>query len=138
MGAFTAITGIFNGTGPPSTSLPLGMSADGLTIGVMVTGRYGDDALLFRLAAQVERAVPWYARRPLQACTAAALKCAPYGLNGADTAPAPRASGDQLCRFGAHAQADPSEAGARRVGRPVDLLGNAFVFGWMRTQNWLQ
>ncbi len=66
-GAFTAFTGIFNGTGQPSMSLPLGMSAPGLPIGVMVTGRYGDEALLFRLAAQVEQAAPWQARRPTMA-----------------------------------------------------------------------
>ena len=44
-------------------SLPLAMSADGLPIGVMVTGRYGEEGLLFRLAGQVERAAPWIGRR---------------------------------------------------------------------------
>lgn len=63
-GIFTAFTGVANGTGQPAMSLPLGMSADGLPIGVMVTGRYGEEGLLFRLAGQVERAAPWIGRRP--------------------------------------------------------------------------
>ncbi|WP_353227374.1 amidase [Novosphingobium sp.] len=52
-----------NMTGQPAMSLPLGMSRDGLPIGVMATGRYGDEALLFRLAGQIERAAPWAGRR---------------------------------------------------------------------------
>jgi amidase len=54
----------FNITGQPSMSLPLGMSKDKLPIGMMFTGRYGDEATLFRLAAQLERARPWIDRRP--------------------------------------------------------------------------
>ena len=49
----------FNMTGQPSISLPLGMSKDGLPIGMMFTGRYGDEATLYRLAAQLEEARPW-------------------------------------------------------------------------------
>ena len=64
VGGFTAFTGIFNGTGQPSMSLPLAMSQDGMPIGVMATGRFGDEARLFRLAGQVEKAAPWTGRRP--------------------------------------------------------------------------
>jgi amidase len=53
-----------NITGQPSLSLPLGMSRDGLPIGMLFTGRFGDEATLFRLAAQIEAAHPWIARRP--------------------------------------------------------------------------
>jgi len=49
----------YNMTGQPSLSLPMGMSADGLPIGMMFTGRYGDEATLYRLAAQLEEARPW-------------------------------------------------------------------------------
>ncbi|MBB4614091.1 amidase [Novosphingobium taihuense] len=63
VGTFTAFTGIYNGTGQPAMSLPLAMSKDGLPIGVMVTGRYGEEGLLFRLAGQVEKAAPWIGRR---------------------------------------------------------------------------
>jgi amidase len=54
----------FNATGQPSVSLPLGMSAEGLPIGMMFTARYGDEATLFRLAAQLEDAMPWRQRKP--------------------------------------------------------------------------
>ena len=49
-----------NVTGQPSMSLPLHWTADGLPMGLLFTGaRIGDDAVLFQLAAQLERAVPW-------------------------------------------------------------------------------
>ncbi len=54
----------FNFTGQPSISLPLAQSASGLPIGMMFSGRYADEATLFRLAAQLEEACPWSSRRP--------------------------------------------------------------------------
>ncbi len=54
----------FNMTGQPSLSLPLAMSASGLPIGMMFTGRYADEATLFRLAGQLEKEMPWKDRRP--------------------------------------------------------------------------
>lgn len=63
-GGFTPFTGMANWSGQPSMSLPLAMSRDGLPIGVMFNGRYGDEATLFALAAQIERAAPWAQRRP--------------------------------------------------------------------------
>ena len=55
---------LFNFTGQPSLSLPLGMSAQGLPIGMMFTGRYADEATLYRLAGQLEKELPWAQRRP--------------------------------------------------------------------------
>jgi amidase len=55
---------VLNFTGQPSISLPLGMSDDGLPIGMMFTGRYADEATLYRLAAQLEKEMPWAERRP--------------------------------------------------------------------------
>ncbi|HZC17141.1 MAG TPA: amidase family protein [Caulobacteraceae bacterium] len=54
----------FNMTGQPSISLPLAWSAAGLPIGMMFTSRYADEAMLFRLAAQLEKERPWKDWRP--------------------------------------------------------------------------
>ena len=57
--AFIPYTGIYNLTGQPSANVPLFWNADGLPIGTMFTARFGDEATLFRLAAQLEQARPW-------------------------------------------------------------------------------
>jgi amidase len=57
-------TQVFNFTGQPSISLPLGESKDGLPIGMLFTARYADEATLIRLAAQLEKEAPWRDRRP--------------------------------------------------------------------------
>jgi amidase len=62
--AFVAFTPVANFTGHPAMSVPLHWSPDGLPIGVMFMARFGDEATLFRLAAQLEAARPWAGRRP--------------------------------------------------------------------------
>jgi amidase len=57
-------TMVANVTGQPAMSLPLHWTADGLPMGLMFTARTGDEATLFRLAAQLEQAMPWRDRRP--------------------------------------------------------------------------
>jgi len=57
-------TPLFNGTGQPAVSLPLGMSRDGLPIGMQFVGRMNDEASLFRIAAELEVAMPWKDRYP--------------------------------------------------------------------------
>ena len=55
-------TMIANVTGRPSMSLPLHWTDDGLPMGMLFTARIGDEASLFRLAAQVEQVMPWAER----------------------------------------------------------------------------
>ena len=58
----TPWTSVANLTGRPSISLPLvraDVDGDALPIGVMLTGRRGQDGVLLRLAAQLEGVHPW-------------------------------------------------------------------------------
>jgi amidase/6-aminohexanoate-cyclic-dimer hydrolase len=63
LGEFMGNTSMFNQTGQPSISLPLGWSEEGLPIGIMFSAAFGEDARLFRLAGQLEQARPWSDRR---------------------------------------------------------------------------
>jgi amidase len=64
LGEYTGFTLIANASGQPGISLPLHWNDDDLPIGVQLLGRYGDEATLIRLAAQLEEARPWSERRP--------------------------------------------------------------------------
>ena len=61
---FSPFTVCFNITGQPALMLPLGQSSGGLPLAVQFVARYGDEATLFRLGAQLEAARPWLGRKP--------------------------------------------------------------------------
>ena len=62
--AYLSVTPLHNATGTPAMTVPLHWSGDGLPIGVHFAGRYGEEATLLRLAAQLEAAQPWFDRVP--------------------------------------------------------------------------
>ena len=62
--SFVPFTPVFNVTGQPAASVPLHQSPEGLPVGTMLAGRYGDEATVIRLSAQLEAAHPWADRRP--------------------------------------------------------------------------
>ncbi len=61
---FSPYCAVFNVTGDPSVSLPVGRTAGGLPVGVLLTGRYGDDATLIATAAQLEHCCGGWDQHP--------------------------------------------------------------------------
>lgn len=67
---FMPYTPVFNASGQPAMSAPLYWNEAGLPIGMHFVGRFGDEATLFRLAGQLERAQPWFDRAPTKGFSA--------------------------------------------------------------------
>jgi amidase len=63
-GYFTPFTPVFNASGQPGISVPLFQGEDGLPLAVQLVGRPAGEGALLALAAQLEAARPWGARRP--------------------------------------------------------------------------
>lgn len=54
-----AYVALWNVAGNPAASVPCGLAADGLPVGVQLVGRTDDEATLLSLSAQLEGARPW-------------------------------------------------------------------------------
>jgi amidase len=61
---FSPFTVWFNLTGQPGLMLPLGRSTTGFPIAVQLVGRYGEEGTILSLGAQLEKARPWFDRKP--------------------------------------------------------------------------
>ena len=61
----SAFTMLNNATGQPAMSVPMHWTPNGLPVGVMFAGRYGDEWTLYQLAGQLEIAAPWFNKVPL-------------------------------------------------------------------------
>jgi amidase len=57
-------TSMFNMSGQPSMSVPLAWNRAGLPLGMMFSARFGEEATLYRLAAQLEQERPWKGKLP--------------------------------------------------------------------------
>jgi amidase len=62
--AYVPFTPIANATGQPAMSVPLYWTSDRLPVGTHFIARFGDEATLFRLAAQLEAVRPWKDHKP--------------------------------------------------------------------------
>lgn len=62
--AYSPFCAVFNASGQPAASLPLGTSTAGLPIGIHLAAAYGMDEPLIALCAEIEHAAPWAQRRP--------------------------------------------------------------------------
>ncbi|MDA0770586.1 MAG: hypothetical protein BZY79_03485 [SAR202 cluster bacterium Casp-Chloro-G4] len=58
------LTRPFNITGTPTISVPCGFTSDGMPIGMQLSGRAFEDALVLRVAQAYEEATDWHTRRP--------------------------------------------------------------------------
>jgi amidase len=64
-GRASAFTRVFNFTGQPALSLPLGWPDDGLPRGLQLVAAPGCEDLLLRVGGQLDVAAPWSDRRPI-------------------------------------------------------------------------
>jgi amidase len=62
--AYSPFCAVFNASGQPAASVPLGQSATGLPIGIHLAAGFGKDEELIALCAELERAAPWGHRIP--------------------------------------------------------------------------
>ncbi|MGB0369640.1 MAG: amidase family protein, partial [Flavobacteriales bacterium] len=56
---FATYTGLYNVTGEPAISLPMGLDSNGMPLGVQFAAPYGEDKRLLELAYELEQAKGW-------------------------------------------------------------------------------
>ncbi len=61
---FSPYCAAYNLTGQPAASLPVGVTADGDPVGVMLAGAVGADAQVIAVSAWLEASLPWADRHP--------------------------------------------------------------------------
>jgi amidase len=72
----------FNMSGQPACSIPISLDELGLPVGLQIVGKWGDDAKVLALAAQLEVAAPWRDMRPsVWAGSGASPRKGPSGSN---------------------------------------------------------
>ena len=60
---YAVYTSAFNVSGQPGLSVPAGVSADGVPVGVQLVAAYGREDLLIQVGAQLEAELDWASRR---------------------------------------------------------------------------
>ena len=61
---YLRFTGVFNQTGQPSLSIPCGFGAEGLPLGLMLTGAVWNERLVLRAGHAFQQATDWHTARP--------------------------------------------------------------------------
>jgi amidase/6-aminohexanoate-cyclic-dimer hydrolase len=64
LGGAAPFCAVFNASGQPAASVPLGQSTTGLPIGLHLAAPFGQDETLIALCAELEQAAPWAGRQP--------------------------------------------------------------------------
>lgn len=59
---YTTFLAIINASGQPAASLPLHQTIDKIPVATQLIGHFGQDDVVMRLAAELERAAPWFPR----------------------------------------------------------------------------
>ena len=57
--SFASFLPLFNISGSPAISLPLGVASNAMPVGVQFAAPFGQDGLLLELALELEAAKPW-------------------------------------------------------------------------------
>lgn len=59
---YTTFLAIINASGQPAASIPLHWTAEGIPVATQLIGHFGQDDVVIRLAAELERAAAWFPR----------------------------------------------------------------------------